>query len=570
MRTERLTYLLAALLLFTPIAGLLAAGPAPESKLAKHILVVYNSANPESETLARYYAKARGLDSDRVLGVYTSQQEEITRDEFNDQIRDPIDAYIVSKKWLVRQPGRSPFGDQQLPVMAARTNDIWAIVLVYGMPLKIAHDPKANDAVAPNAALNTNGAAVDSELTLLPYQGLPITGLLPNPYELVSYDRPFDALDSVHMVMVTRLDGPTPADVRRMIDDSIFAEKSRLVGNAYIDARGITDQSQGYFQGDRWLRDSAKFLQNNGWPVELDDKPALFQPNLPWTNIALYAGWYGGEASGPFMRTVKPFSRGAIAYHIHSFSATTLRSATANWCGPLIAKGVAATMGAVYEPYLDYMPQWDVFTDRLQRGYTYAEAAYASQKSLSWMITFIGDPLYRPFKLTAEQALKFAPETPGDRRDFLLIQQARAALKQGEVNLAKVTAEKAIRDRNASFVAWEGYAEIMSDARLEPPNSTVAQAYERALNLSTVVEDQVRTAMKCAQAYEARFRPQDSKRILSLMLARYPNESVFYGAEAYLKKLQAVVAAPTPKTESAKNELPPLVSGPFISGPSIK
>ncbi len=85
--------------------------------------------------------------------------------------------------------------------------------------------------------------------------------------------------------------------------------------------------------------------------------------------------------------------RGAIGYHIHSFSAFTLRSTDKNWCGPLIDKGVAATMGAVYEPYLDFMPHWDDFSRRILDGETFIEAGYGSQKVLPWMITFIGHPL---------------------------------------------------------------------------------------------------------------------------------------------------------------------------------
>ena len=46
------------------------------------------------------------------------------------------------------------------------------------------------------------------------------------------------------------------------------------------------------------------------------------------------------------------FMPGAFAYHLHSFSATTLRSASQGWCGPLLAKGATCTMGCVYEPYL--------------------------------------------------------------------------------------------------------------------------------------------------------------------------------------------------------------------------
>ena len=52
-------------------------------------------------------------------------------------------------------------------------------------------------------------------------------------------------------MLVCRLDAPTPETVRRMITDSLAAEKDGLTGLAYIDARGITDT--GYMEGDQWL-----------------------------------------------------------------------------------------------------------------------------------------------------------------------------------------------------------------------------------------------------------------------------------------------------------------------------
>jgi tetratricopeptide (TPR) repeat protein len=74
-----------------------------------------------------------------------------------------------------------------------------------------------------------------------------------------------------------------------------------------------------------------------------------------------------------------------------------LRSTSNNWCGPLLADGVTATMGCVDEPYLDGTPNIGIFFARWLAGFSFGEAAYASQGVLSWQTTVIGDPLYRPF-----------------------------------------------------------------------------------------------------------------------------------------------------------------------------
>ena len=39
------------------------------------------------------------------------------------------------------------------------------------------------------------------------------------------------------------------------------------------------------------------------------------------SQIALYAGWYERNASGPFAQPKVEFMPGAFAYHLHSFSA---------------------------------------------------------------------------------------------------------------------------------------------------------------------------------------------------------------------------------------------------------
>jgi hypothetical protein len=115
------------------------------------------------------------------------------------------------------------------------------------------------------------------------------------------------------------------------------------------------------------------------------------------SQIAFYAGWYDGTVSGPFTRPKVEFMPGAFAYHLHSYSASTLRTPDQYWVGPLLQKGATATMGCVDEPYLTFTPDMLVFFQRfVPLGFSYGEAAYAAQNCLSWQTTVVGDPLYRP------------------------------------------------------------------------------------------------------------------------------------------------------------------------------
>src|SRR5207302_9254349 len=117
----------------------------------------------------------------------------------------------------------------------------------------------------------------------------------------------------------------------------------------------------------------------------------------PMTDCALYFGWKADNAAGPFAQPDFRFSRGAVAVHIHSFSAMTLRDPNAFWVAPLLERGAAATLGNVYEPYLQMTAHLNIFNDRLLHGFTFAESAYSSIEVLSWMWVMVGDPLYRPY-----------------------------------------------------------------------------------------------------------------------------------------------------------------------------
>ena len=78
------------------------------------------------------------------------------------------------------------------------------------------------------------------------------------------------------------------------------------------------------------------------------------------------------------------FLPGAIAAHIHSYSAATLRDENSCWA-PLFSRGAAATVGNVYEPYLELTAHLDILNDRLLHGFTFAESVFMSSRVLSWM-----------------------------------------------------------------------------------------------------------------------------------------------------------------------------------------
>jgi uncharacterized protein (TIGR03790 family) len=366
------------------------------NSLSAATLVLFNSSDPESEELARYYAQKRDIPPDQIVGLSCPASEEISRTDFDRTIAAPLREKMESNGWwkIARVEGNKK---------AVVETSIRFVAIMRGMPLKIAADPSIRPPTdtrnIPPAISSRNDASVDSEIAALGVKDWMPSSVVENPY----FGRFTQILDdSVFpgMLLPARLDAPTGSMVRAMIDDSLMAEKEGLWGWAYIDGRDIT--SGGYTEGDNWMRHLVEILRQRGVPTIFDNLPSTLGDDFPVTDAAVYFGWYAGDATGPFARQDFQFKPGAIAVHLHSYSASTLRSATNNWCGPLIARGAAATLGNVYEPYLSLTANLDVFQDRLMSGLTLAESAYMSMRALSWMGVVIGDPLYRPYTVWNE------------------------------------------------------------------------------------------------------------------------------------------------------------------------
>lgn len=359
--------------------------------LSEATLVLYNSSDPESAELAKYYAERRNIPRVQVVGLACPASEEISRADFERTIAAPLREKMESNGWwkTVRVSGNKK---------TIVETSIRFVALMRGIPLKISSDPSipplADRRNIPPAISSRNDASVDSEIAALGVRDWTPASVVENPY----FGRFTQILDdSVFpgMLLPARLDAPTGSMVRAMIDDSIMAEREGLWGWAYIDGRDIT--SGGYTEGDAWMRHLVEILRQRGVPTIFDNLPSTIADDFPVTDAALYFGWYAGDVCGPFARSDFQFKRGAIAVHLHSYSASTLRSTTNNWCGPLLSRGAAATLGNVYEPYLSLTANLDVFQDRLMSGLTLAESAYMSMRALSWMGVVIGDPLYRPY-----------------------------------------------------------------------------------------------------------------------------------------------------------------------------
>jgi uncharacterized protein (TIGR03790 family) len=360
---------------------------APPEDLPRETLVIYNSNDPDGPALAHYYASKRKIPTDRVISLDCPLAEEISRNDYDRTIAGPLRKIFERRQWWTV--------DKLSATRAVTSNKIRFIALVRGLPLKIRNqEGYPGDQPDPRSPIrNTNAKAVDSELATLGFFRRQISGPLENPY--------FRKMESIRLadprlMLVARLDASSAAEVRRMIDDSIEAESNGLRGWTYLDIRGTLNPA--YKVGDDWLHNIKQQSFAVGFPAIIDQTGSLFPRGYPMTDAMFYFGWYSDHPVGVFTDPRFRFRPGAIAVHIYSFSASSIREPPESWVSCLINHGAAASLGNVYEPYLQLTPMLDLFHDRLLSGMTLAESAYASLVAVSWMTTVVGDPLYRPFR----------------------------------------------------------------------------------------------------------------------------------------------------------------------------
>ncbi|HDZ21969.1 hypothetical protein LCGC14_0238580 [marine sediment metagenome] len=242
-------------------------------------------------------------------------------------------------------------------------------------------------------------ASVDSELAMIGVGDYKKEGPLANPLHFFIAAQLGPRATGV--IMTCRIDGPTAADARRIIDDSVAVERLGLDGVIYVDAgmppRFQNKEGGGYVEFDQGLRSLGVILKKvSRMRLVMDLQPTVF-PADSCPNAALYVGWYSLQSYVPAFQ----WARGAVAYHVASYEAMDLRNPKSNqWCPKLIQNGVVATLGAVNEPGLAAFPDQKPFFLMLLTGrYTVAECYWRTTRMISWQMTLIADPLYNPFKV---------------------------------------------------------------------------------------------------------------------------------------------------------------------------
>jgi uncharacterized protein (TIGR03790 family) len=423
----------------------------------ENVLIVINSAIPDSIQVGEYYQKKRRVPTDNVVRISLPAVEQVSRVAFEQRIQQPVQAWIERNRAQDR---------------------LLYIVLTKGVPLR----------VAGTAGRTGATASVDSELTLLYRRmtGQPVApaGSTPNPYfhgmRPIAEARPFSH-EQQDFYLVTRLDGYTVADVIALIDRGSDAGRD---GRFVLDQKGsITPEP-----GNQWLERAAIQLRGLGMSerVVLDTSSAIV------TNQANLLGYYSWGSNDPAMTNRQnglTFAPGALAGSFVSTDGRTFKEPPPTWnhgrwenprtffagspqsmTGDLIRQGATGVSGHVAEPFLDATIRPDVLFPAYVSGFNLAESFYLAMPSLSWQTVIIGDPLAAPFR---QKVLTAAEIDPGIDDASEMPSQFAARMLKVAVRPGRTPEAMALMMRAQSRVARDdrkGAEQALEQATLRSPD----------------------------------------------------------------------------------------------------
>lgn len=394
---------LLALLFFTPAYAL-----DPEE-----VLVIANTNAAKSKGLATYYMKKRHIPEKNLVFLFMTDKETCSRDEYEKKAIPPIRRFLDKNEQIraivtlfgvplrISSPEESPEEKVTLNKLEIKKKNL-EDQLLSGKDIdpdlrQKQHDELSDlkNQIASFLKSHDKVASFDSELALVKKDHYDLNMWIPNPYYLGFRNQKLE-INQSDVLMTSRLDGASETIVKRIIDDSIEAEKNGLRGTAYFDARWKDPGEKklsGYAFYDRSLHLAAQSLsKKTRIKVILNDTQALFQKGDS-PDTALYCGWYS------LAKYIDAFTwqKGSVGYHIASSECVTLKDKNSQvWCKKMLDNGIAATIGPVGEPYVQSFPVPEIFFDYLAEGYlTLAESYLVSLPYLSWKMVLVGDPLYR-------------------------------------------------------------------------------------------------------------------------------------------------------------------------------
>ena len=162
-----------------------------------------------------------------------------------------------------------------------------------------------------------------------------------------------------------------------------------------------------------------------------------------------------------------------------------------------------------------------VFTARfVYAGFSFGEAAYASQPVLSWQTTVVGDPLYRPFGGNLERFEQHLRQENNKLLPWYYLRVADLNLANGKTLAEGVAYLEQLELAKQSAVLTEKLADLY--AALGKPSSAV-QTYESALKLDPSPEQRIRLRLTLADKLIGLQREAEAYSNYQALLEEFPN-----------------------------------------------
>ncbi len=351
--------------------------PVPESE---SLLIIYNSNDSDSVSIKDYYSSdvtGRDIKDDMILALDLSFGESITRTQYDDDIKTPVETFIESNNLKYR---------------------IKYIVLAKGIPLKIqkTHGSSYTD---------LDYAALESEMTLLFDNDYNLDGRISNPYysrPAGEYFHPFKWTgyqNATFAYLVTRLAAWDLDEIYAMIDRGL----NPYSGSA---AYGVLDgdPGKGYDQMENAHADyDSRGIQHVYDNSNIFVTAVTIGDTSISDNIIAYTG-HGVHhnddppSGGLYILNDLGFGllNGAIFNSYESFNGTTYIEASRSshgMVGDWIRIGGTGGIGHVYEPWSDGVANERLLYPAQIAKNNLAEACWISLRYLSWTETIPGDPL---------------------------------------------------------------------------------------------------------------------------------------------------------------------------------
>lgn len=452
------------------------------------VVVVYNADSALSRETAETYCRLRSIPETNLIPLYGLGRGDISRADYDAKVKLPLMA-LGKSRGIVWPAGVQGQGRR-----------VRAMVLMPDLPLRIKEEPV--NGKLPGNGIPVNGAALDSELMLLGAE-YPLAKHGSNPY----YGKEaLPAAGERQVVMsVCRIDGPNKECIARMIHDPISVERAGLWGWIVVDSGGP------YKAGDDMMTGVVDFCKGGAIPVFHESSKATLANDFPlMPETSLYFGWYANPANGPFGKEAKGgfrFVKGALAFHLHSYSATSLYDGN-SWVSALLNRGACVTAGNVSEPFLGACINYSVLFSRLIVGYSLGEAALMASPTVSWQCIVLGDPLYRPYTHKA----KHVPQKNDFVMWLVLNRQHHYSIESLEPEVQKALS----LPHGAHFAemfAWR----FIHDNELEKAEKYLRLAQERY----TATRDKLRVSLILAAVLNARGEAETAKNLMQQVQQKY-------------------------------------------------